>query len=752
MSKAVRWQVPFVSVSGTKYRVDIYDDTGSWSGVTQLLPGDQPFVTDEDASDDYFAPVRSQSGTLQVCTKIEPQTTYPSGGTLSLNDILPANNIAHPVRLVSIAANNAETIEWQGFLSCEAYNQDYVGIPQNLSLSLISVLEAMDSVEIKPNTNMAFKTIMGHVAYALQAIVNDCGISDLINQVFISAYCRTAMTTQYIYNNAYFEQNEIVSGDNITVEVHSLSCKQILEQVAKLFGACWREKGQNIYMAVIGKNNAFNYHSLTAIYNRYVTGGSSITWLSAQQVTADLSAQTWMGTGHQLSALQGMRRVMVKSNLKDFECEIRLNETPVNSLVENPESRQSTWGEVHVNTNETFYSHAEHRHMRVKAVFPTDLSGASLQFVSNLSAINYGSTIFWANNEFRTYYYDLVNVQTKGSNDGIQCTCTSFMAWWRDGDGNLQSGLMICGVPKYLIYTDLGQGRAWSKFALTASNYLFKQTTPLNFATSKGFLKIDLRTLAFAGVQKMNQILYGNVYPYVTVALQFGDLWAFQSGSSYGWDTSFHTIDLPLDRTTGTGEHKLISNWDESMGVKEEDGIYIPIHNPKTGPVTIYLYHEIYACCADPYWHCMFDMFINKLDVDYVPLEEELKTDRSDNAYVKETSKNFRDTLDLSLDLASDANNLKQASLLWNNATTPAKLITLNGQSIRPEVDLLNRLAAYYGAARQRLELEVAHPTAAPLPLLKLNGINDCKVYLPLSESRDWQTGVCKLTCFETPT
>ena len=98
MSKAVRWQVPFVSVSGTKYRVDIYDDTGSWSGVTQLLPGDQPFVTDEDASDDYFAPVRSQSGTLQVCTKIEPQTTYPNGGTLSLNDILPANNIAHPVR------------------------------------------------------------------------------------------------------------------------------------------------------------------------------------------------------------------------------------------------------------------------------------------------------------------------------------------------------------------------------------------------------------------------------------------------------------------------------------------------------------------------------------------------------------------------------------------------------------------------------------------------------------------------------
>ena len=69
----------------------------------------------------------------------------------------------------------------------------------------------------------------------------------------------------------------------------------------------------------------------------------------------------------------------------------------------------------------------------------------------------------------------------------------------------------------------------------------------------------------------------------------------------------------------------------------------------------------------------------------------------------------------------------------------------------RPEVDLLNRLAAYYGAARQTLELKVKHPTVAALPLLKLNGINDGKVYLPLAESRDWIADVATLKCFETP-
>jgi hypothetical protein len=89
------------------------------------------------------------------------------------------------------------------------------------------------------------------------------------------------------------------------------------------------------------------------------------------------------------------------------------------------------------------------------------------------------------------------------------------------------------------------------------------------------------------------------------------------------------------------------------------------------------------------------------------------------------------------------------------DATTPMTMLnygtTQSPDMRRPEVDLLNRLVAYYGAARQRLELEVAHPTDAPLPLLKLNGIDDGKVYLPLSESRDWQLNVCQLTCFEVP-
>ena len=249
----------------------------------------------------------------------------------------------------------------------------------------------------------------------------------------------------------------------------------------------------------------------------------------------------------------------------------------------------------------------------------------------------------------------------------------------------------------------------------------------------------------------MPSIVYGTyMYPTLTIAVQFGSRWLYKTGDSYAWSSSFNTIDLPLEHKNTDGELKTLGNWNESLGVDEADGIFIKIPSLMTGVVSVYVYPYVNALCADPYTNSMFDVFISKLDLEYVPLKEELRTDRSENVYATETSQAFRDELSVDCELASYANNTKLATMLWNDATTPAKLISLGGATVRPEADLLNRLATYYGAARQRLELDVAHITT-PLPNLKLNGINDGKVYLPMAESRDWRMGTCRLICMEIP-
>lgn len=749
MSKEIRWQIPFVSLQGTHYRIDIYDEQdGSWSGITQLQAGEQPFVTDENNSDDFFCPVRSQTGTIEVCTKKQ------DGGMLSLDELLPANNIARPVRLYRIIGDDFMFIlEWQGFLSCEMYTQAYTSIPENIQLSVISTLEAMDSVEVELSENMAFKKILGHVAYAMKAIEDQSGMT-LFRNVYISQYIRTVLTDKYIYNNSYFQSEEQISGDNIVIEVHSISCKSILEQVAKFFGCCWRENGQNLYLEAIGKTSSFDWQTFTNIASDFINGTSLISsWNTLNQTSGTMSSLQWAGTNHNRDMAQGMRRVKVEAKLDDFGCQMSLQECPVNDLVENPEARQSVNGEVYVNTNETFYNLAEHKHYLTKAIFPTDLSGASLQLVSTLSGINYAHTIFWETSEFRQYYYELVVDQSKGSNTGLNHHITSFMAWWRDRNNELQSGLMVCGVPKYLFWA-IGpvQNRTWNKYALTDSNYLFRQRTPLIFAATKGYLKIDINTLAWSNAPgAMPSIVYGTtLYPTLTIALQFGNKWAYKDGDTYKWSSSFQTIDFPLEHKQTNDVLKTLGNWSESMGVEESDGIFIEIPEFMAGIVSIRVYPFVNAICADPYTNSMFDVFINKMDVEYVAPKEELRTDRSENVYAVGTSQAFREELSVDVGLATYAENTKLATMIWENETTPSKLLTLGSVDIRPEVDLLDRLKTYYSISRQRLKLEVKHIDSA-LATMSLQGLGDGKVYLPLSESRDWQTNVCKLTCFEMP-
>ena len=144
-------------------------------------------------------------------------------------------------------------------------------------------------------------------------------------------------------------------------------------------------------------------------------------------------------------------------------------------------------------------------------------------------------------------------------------------------------------------------------------------------------------------------------------------------------------------------------------------------------------------------------MFLTKLSLNYEPEDQELLSDRSENAYTIETGKAFKDVAEISLALSSDAKNNKLATMIYDSSAKPVSLIYLGGSaSTRPEIDLLHRMKDYYTDPKVILDVE-SQRLASPLPILNLNGINDGKVYTPLAESRDWRAEKSTLTCFEIP-
>ena len=663
MSKAIRWQIHFheakpASENPKHYRVDIYDEQdGSWSGVTQLTAGDNPFTTTENNSDDFFCPVRSQTGTLQICTAI------PGGGTISIADLSPETNVSRPVKMVSISGST-ETIQWQGFLSNEAYSQDYIGTVQIISIPVISVLEAMRYVWL---SSYWFDQIGSDtIANIINSIrTNQIG-TDLEMTVYTSfSQASNAILSKYIFVSQFFSYEKSVSNGNSTYIYTAATVYDVFERICRFMGWCVREQGYTFYFERIGSDEL----------------GTT---------TADMANLTWKGTGHKYDILQGAKTVKVEANLAQFDTHFEMPECPITGLL-----ADQAYSFPQTNPSWYYNKYDALTYGKFRAI------NKSKCFLARFFGLYTGSTSYPWNNKYGNL----------GFENAIYMEGEKFA----EGQTNYIQRCTITSVQKCSIIARKG-----------------------NSIEDMGsfVVKIKEETAAALGVNG-----------YMRFGFKFNN--KFYSGASVGlWTNS--AVAIKMDMQNGVGEME------------------IPV--PYIGDTYTFLdsYIELYL-------YNDFDIsnrttaVISDISVTYKPPYKKLQTEASRNTYVAHGNSFARDEISVQLELASSLGNINALSHVYGvtqyhigvgdvvDYYEPITELTYNlsGSTTttrRPETDLLNRLAAYYGAARQRLELEVAHPTAAPLPLLRLNGINDGKVYLPLSEQRDWRNDVCKLTCFECPT
>ena len=656
MSKAVRWQVPFANLSGQQYRIDIYDEQdGSWSGITQLLAGEDPFTTEEDNSEDFFYPVRTQTGTLQICTRLEDGTMF------SLEDIIPASNIDHPIMVWSLGPQGDEQdIEWQGFLSCESYNQSYTSIPEVLSLPVISVLEAMKSIEL-PYSNIARigATTIGDF---IQFIFDKVEDATSMQVGFIVSLCSNDILTKYILESKYFSYQKDDATGGTSYIIKSTSLHDILSEICLFMGWCLREQGTNVY------------------FMRNWTDELGMT-------TIDMSSLEWRGTDHQRTIMQGAKRVSIKSDLSDFNTSFEMTTCPYSGL-----------------NTKNFYSSGSYPYWYYDKCTQANVGVFSSEdvskcFLARFYGINQDSSYRWntlyANLGFSNSIYMVGHAFTDTSYSKL-CTIKSVMRF-----------TIVCGVT--------GTAEDVGYLILKISEEVARKREV------NGYMRFGLKFL-------------GKYYKEVSIG---NPIWTNDSSGTF-----------KVDMTNGSGELRIqIPRLSSAYTIASSE-------------IELYIYNDFEIGNSN-------SAIISDVSLKYEPPYTPDKEMASENAYIRNLNKS-RDEISTDLNLASSIGNINSLSHIYGIHTydigggdtfdyiepiTSLSYALAGGTTTnrRPEVDLLNRMASYYGAARQRIELKVKHPTAAALPMLKLNGINDGKTYLPLSESRDWRTEECTLTCFEAP-
>ena len=725
MAKAIKWQIQFVSNNLTapqQYRIDIYAEGYSGQPI-QLTGGPQPFVTEEDKSFDYFQAVRAQSGTIQVCTHLE------NGEILDINTILPPDNLAHPVHLVNVSNNNS--IEWIGFLSCEEYSQAYTGIAEILSLNVISVLEAMDSVEIDPSGITG--TMRGNylLYQILHQITDACGMTMFTNV----AYSRAAWRILNMYFDAgnFFESKENINENTVSYTVVGTSCKKLLERLCVYMGWTARERGRIVYLQRMGEEVGMYYQSLTNLNKSAYSSSLNRSQLSI--VSANIANLEWMGCNHKIDARQGAKSVEVIANISNYDAGMGLPDFPGS----NPTTAYTRYGNKDGDTpvyvenileqdnnanNRCTYSYHYGYCMRRSGgtpIYRYDGTSTQSDFMTNS----------WLRGGLLQRTYD-------GNNQSVFYAGAALIkyaekATEQETASSTEQGLYCTFLPGLMDRTDLTP--------------IFTMKNPKPISLLKGALKVSA-DMTFIGIVATRSWSSYNAYqddlskfsynPSILMKLRVGN--KYWDGSAWVTTDSTFTVEC-----SGTGIE--ISIPVSGMLFGESELSILPVTT--AGPQEFVNESQV------------FEAIFKSLELSYTPDSSVWNMDRSSNNYYRNLGTKFRDEVSISTEFASYANNVPSPSLIIedtskNDASRFMDKLTYNTNDSttvlrRPEVDLLNRLATYYGAARQTLDLIVKHPTEAALSLLKLNGINDNKKYLPLAESRNWKTEECTLTCFETP-
>ena len=168
---AIHWQVKFRSLrTETLYTVNIYD--GSYTDdPVQLTGAAQPFETQEDDDDDFFSPIRRQSGYLRIVDIGDDN----DGNTFNWRDMIADTDTSRPVTLT----DDSGRVRWQGFLQPQNFGVDLYMSPQEIEFPLQCPISITEGIDINYN-----ETAIGNFAYLLKRIVESIPTCAPTNFVF----------------------------------------------------------------------------------------------------------------------------------------------------------------------------------------------------------------------------------------------------------------------------------------------------------------------------------------------------------------------------------------------------------------------------------------------------------------------------------------------------------------------------------------------------------------------------------------
>ncbi len=233
----VYYRIPFVSFrQGTSYVVNIYKNGTPPSGYPLTLKGAaEPFHTQEDDDEDMFTPIRTQTGYIRIVNNGKAVNANNSEVSFDWRDILPANDMDTPVRLMA-----GNTITWQGFMQSETFGNTLYGDPQEMEFPVQCCLSMLQAKQISTESQIVGS--LHNFAFLLKYALSEMPMQD-----FSQLVIQGGSDAQQWLLKKFDWQNFINSNDEET-DVPKYDVYSVLEDMCRFWGWTARTQGTTIYL------------------------------------------------------------------------------------------------------------------------------------------------------------------------------------------------------------------------------------------------------------------------------------------------------------------------------------------------------------------------------------------------------------------------------------------------------------------------------------------------------------------------
>lgn len=242
---AIHWQVKFRSLRDeTLYTVNVYDDRYTDSPV-QLTGAANPFETQEDDDDDFFTPVRRQSGYLRIVDTGEDN----AGNTFNWRTFIPTTDTDRPVTLT----NEDGTVLWMGFMQAQNFGSRLYDTPQEREFPLQCPLTVASRADIN-YTQTQFQNFAYLLLKVAASIPSVCRPNSFVFQG--GATARDWLSKYIDWQNFSTIDDE----GQLEAQYNMLQC---LEEMCRFWGWTARMSRQTLYLVCPDDTNMSDFLTLS---------------------------------------------------------------------------------------------------------------------------------------------------------------------------------------------------------------------------------------------------------------------------------------------------------------------------------------------------------------------------------------------------------------------------------------------------------------------------------------------------------